>query len=92
VQKSGITHVFLEEFRDDYLAERETLQHARDRFKTAGFLVSGCVTTTIIGKPSSGWGPLVCCYTDQPTQAKLQSVFEYAASMFDEIMIDDFFF
>jgi hypothetical protein len=34
---------------------------------------------------------LVACYTDQPTQAKLQSVFEYAASMFDEIMIDDFF-
>jgi hypothetical protein len=90
-KKSGITHVFLEEFRDDYQAERETLQHARDRFRAAGFLVSGCVTTTSFGKPSSGWGPLVCCYTDQPTQAKLQAVFEYAASMFDEIMIDDFF-
>jgi hypothetical protein len=89
---SGITHVFLEAFRDNYQAERETLQHARDRFKTAGFLVSGCVTTTELGKPSSGWGPLVCCYTDQRTQAKLQAVFEYAASMFDEIMIDDFFF
>jgi hypothetical protein len=89
---TGITHVFLEEFRDGYLAERETLQRARDRFRAAGFLVSGCVTTTLIGKPSSGWGPLVCCYTDLPTQAKLQSVFEYAASMFDEIMIDDFFF
>jgi hypothetical protein len=89
---SGITHVFLEEFRDDYQSDRETLQRARDRFRAAGFLVSGCVTTTLLGKPSSGWGPLVCCYTDQATQAKLQSVFEYAASMFDEIMIDDFFF
>lgn len=88
---SGITHVYLEEFRDNYQAERSTLEHARDRFRAAGFLVSGCVTTTMLGKPSNGWGPLVACYTDQPTQAKLQSVFEYAASMFDEIMIDDFF-
>jgi hypothetical protein len=91
-KSSGITHVFLEEFRDDYQAERATLQHARDRFRAAGFLVSGCVTTTLLGKPSSGWGPLVCCYTDLPTQAKLQGIFEYAASLFDEIMIDDFYF
>jgi hypothetical protein len=89
---SGITHVFLEEFRDNYQAERETLQRARDRFRSAGFLVSGCVTTTLIGKPSTSWGPLVCCYTDQATQARLQAVFEFAASLFDEIMIDDFFF
>ncbi len=34
---------------------------------------------------------MVACYTDQPTQAKLQSEFEFAASLFDEIMIDDFF-
>jgi hypothetical protein len=45
-----------------------------------------------VGKSSSGWGPEVCCYTDQPTQARLQSIFEYAAGLFDEIMIDDFFF
>ena len=88
---TGVTHVFLEAFRDDYQADRATLEHARDRFKAAGFLVSGCVTTTMLGKPSNGWGPLVACYTDQQTQKRLQSVFEYAASIFDEIMIDDFF-
>jgi hypothetical protein len=89
---SGITHVYLEAFRDNIQPERATLQHARDRFQSAGFVVSGCVTTTLFGKPSTGWGPLVLCYTDQQTQAKLQSIFEYAASIFDEIMIDDFFF
>ncbi len=89
---SGITHVFLEEYRDGYLADRATLQRARDRFRAAGFLVSGSVTTTIIGKPSNGWGPEVCCYTDQPTQAKLQTLFEYAAGLFDEIIVDDYFF
>ena len=89
---SGITHVFLEEYRDGYKAERETLQRARDRFQAAGFLVSGCVTTTLVGKPSTGWGPEVGCYTDQPTQARLQALFEYAASIFDEIIVDDYFF
>jgi len=89
---SGITHVFIEVFRDHYLADRQALEHARDRFRAAGISVSGCVTTTVVGKPSSGWGPQVCCYTDQQTQIRLQSLFEYAAELFDEIMIDDFFF
>jgi hypothetical protein len=89
---SGITQVFIEVFRDRYLADHQTLQHARDRFRAAGISVSGCVTTTVVGKPSSGWGPQVCCYTDQDTQVRLQSLFEYAAELFDEIMIDDFFF
>jgi hypothetical protein len=91
-QASGLTHVFLEEYRDGYQAERDTLQRARDRFRAAGFLVSGCVTTTLVGKPSTGWGPEVGCYTDQPTQARLQAIFEYAASLFDEIIVDDYFF
>jgi hypothetical protein len=91
-KSSGITHVFLEAFRDGFLNKKEVLEHARDRFKAAGIEVSGCVTTTHIGKPSSGWGPEVCCYTDMRTQANLQMVFEYTAAVFDEIMIDDFFF
>jgi hypothetical protein len=91
-KSTAVTHVFLEEFRDGYLAERPTLEHARDRFRAAGLLVSGCVTTTRVGKPSNNWGGLVSCYTDVPTQERLQAVFEYAAGLFDEIMIDDFFF
>jgi hypothetical protein len=89
---NGITHVFIEVFRDGYRADGQSLQRARDRFRAAGIAVSGCVTTTLLGKPSSGWGPEVCCYTDQATQARLQAIFEYAAGFFDEIMIDDFFF
>ena len=91
-KSTGITHVFLEAFRDGFLNKREVLEHARDRFKKAGFEVSGCVTTTHVGKPSSGWGPEVACYTDLRTQTNVQYVFQFAASVFDEIMIDDFFF
>ena len=67
------------------------LIRARDRFRAAGFEVSGCVTTTNVGKRSTGWN-VISCYTDRPTQMVLQRIFEHAASLFDEIMIDDFWF
>jgi hypothetical protein len=91
-KESGITKVYLEEYRDGYQAERQTLVQARDSFKAAGFLVSGCVTTTRLGKPSDHWSSHISCYTEASTQEHLQAVFEYAASLFDEIMIDDFWF
>ncbi len=91
-KQSGITHVFLEVYRDGYEAERTNLLQAKEAFLAAGFQVSGCVTTTRIGKPSTGWAEEISCYTDQPTQEKLQAIFEYAASLFDEIIVDDFYF
>lgn len=90
-KKTGVTHVFIETFRSNYTAERETLLRAKSRFKAEGFDVSGCVTTTIVGKKSTGWN-LISCYTDGKTQQHLQEIFEYTASLFDEIMIDDFLF
>jgi hypothetical protein len=91
-KKTGVTKVYIEEFRDGYHAERAALEIARDKFRAAGFEVSGCVTTTRVGKPSTGWKEVASCYTDKATQDKLQAIFEYAASLFDEIMIDDFWF
>ena len=90
-RKTGVTKVYIEAFRDGYQAKRETLQHAKQRFQAAGFEVSGCVTTTEVGKRSTGWQG-ISCYTDQATQERLQAIFEYAAGLFDEIMIDDFWF
>lgn len=91
-KRCGITKVYLEEFRDGYKAEKTTLLNAAAGFRAAGFEVSGCVTTTKVGKPSTGWKEVASCYTDEGTQARLQSIFKYAASLFDEIMIDDFWF
>jgi hypothetical protein len=91
-KQTGVTKVYIEEFRDGYRAEKSVLENARDTFRTDGFEVSGCVTTTRVGKPSTGWKEVACCYTDPTTQSNLQSIFEYAASLFDEIMIDDFWF
>jgi len=88
---TGVTHVFLESYRSRCFAGRNVLEKARGYFLSEGFAVSGCVTTTQVGKSSTGWDP-ISCYTSEKTQQELQCIFEYAASMFDEIMIDDFLF
>lgn len=90
-RKTGVTRVFVESFRDGYRAERETLERARDRLREAGLDVSGCVTPTQVGKRSTGWN-IIACYTDPKTQENVRDIFEYTAGLFDEIMIDDFWF
>jgi hypothetical protein len=90
-KQTGVTHVFIESFRGNYTADRAVLERARDRFKAEGFDVSGGVTTTLVGKSSHGWDG-ISCYTAQSTQDQLVTIFQYAASLFDEIMIDDFLF
>ncbi len=90
-KETGVTHVFIETYRGRYTAERKVLQRAKSRFSAAGFEVSGCVTTTKIGKISTNWKE-ISCYTNKATQDELAKIFEYTASIFDEIMIDDFLF
>ena len=90
-KKTGVTNVFIETYRDNYTAERKVLENAKAKFQAEGFEVSGCVTTTKIGKSSKGWNG-ISCYTNKETQDQLQKIFEYTASLFDEIMIDDFLF
>jgi len=89
-KEAGITRVFIETFRG-YTADREVLINARKRFEEAEIEASGCVTTVNFGKPSTGWS-LVSCYTSEETCKELIRVFEFTASIFDLIMIDDFLF
>jgi len=90
-KKTAVTHVYIESFRDGYTADMASLERAKAAFLDAGIDVSGCVTTTQIGKGSTGW-KTISCYTNNSTQERLQEIFEYTATIFDEIMIDDFLF
>ena len=90
-RKMGISKVYVETFRDGYQADAPALKTARDFFRQAGLKVSGCVTTTGVGKVSTGWEVAVC-YTNRKNQDRLESIFRFTAGIFDEIMIDDFFF
>jgi len=89
----GVTKVYLEAFgRGDY-ANRKTLLNAKTRFLSEGLAVASGVTTSGFGKNAvgNGWNGAQC-YTNIKTQQELQRIFEYAASLFDEIIIDDWFF
>ncbi|MFB3921456.1 MAG: hypothetical protein ACE145_07020 [Terriglobia bacterium] len=90
-RKMGISKVYVETFRDAYQADEQALKTARDFFRMAGLKVSGCVTTTRFGKPTTGW-EVGSCYTNRANQEHLASIFSFTARLFDEIMIDDFFF
>ena len=91
-KRTAVSQVYIECFRDGYQAERAALTNAMARFRAAGIGVSGCVTPTRVGKSSTGWKNTISCYTDKPTQEKVRAIFEYAASLTDETMIDDFWF
>jgi len=90
-RKMGLSKVYVETFRSNYQADAGTLKTARDFFRQAGLKVSGCVTTTQFGKPTTGW-EVGACYTNRANQEHLASIFRFTAELFDEIMIDDFFF
>ena len=90
-QQHGITRIYLETFRFGYLVERPLLEKVRNRFRKGGIETCGLVTPTMIGKTSTGWN-VVCCYSDIPTQQRAQEIFEYTASFFDTVLIDDFWF
>lgn len=80
-KKTGVTHVFIESYRDGYTAERKTLEYARDRFKAEGFEISGCITPTGIGKRSTGWNG-ISCYTNQHrSSSKKSSSTQHLCSM-----------
>jgi len=88
---TGVTKVYIEAFRSNYTAEKDVLARARDRFRDEGFIAHGCVTTTNVFKPSTGWD-VVDCYTNEGTQKRIEEIFRYTAGLFDVIMIDDFWF
>ncbi len=90
-RKMGISKVYVESFRDGYQADEPALKTARDFFRQAGLKISGCVTTTRFGKPTTGW-EVGACYTNRANQEHLASIFSFTAKLFDEIMIDDFLF
>lgn len=89
-RRMRISKVYIESFRDGYQADVSTLKTARDFFRQAGLGVAGCVTTTGFGKRSSA-GSHFICYTNHASQESLAQAFRFAASIFNEIIIDDFF-
>ena len=90
-RQTAVTRVYVESFRSGLEADEANLVRARDRFRQAGLDVSGCITTTDLERQPGAPRQFFPCLTYPPAQQQLQRLFEFAARLFDEIMIDDFF-
>ena len=88
-----IKKVYLETYRDGYTVERETIEAAKEALLEEKIAVSGGVTPTHFSdKVKNSYPTASGCFTDREANRKMKKVFEYTAELFDEIIIDDWFF
>lgn len=86
-----ISKVYLETYRHKRYAGAELLRIVKDDFTAAGLEVAACITTTQMSKRVATWG-ITTCFTDPAAHDFLQEVVKRTASVFDLIILDDFFF
>lgn len=86
----GVDKVYLETYRQGRRIEKEQMEKCIRFFKDRGIEISGGITTDWMGEGEGGFSPL--CYTNPEMKKMLTEVVEFTASMFDEIILDDFYF
>lgn len=91
----GIEKVYLETYRDNF-ARKEQLLMIKKVLEEYGIEVSGGITTVTpdLNETDKKRQRLfnTFCYCNEPMRAKLKEISEYTARLFDEFIIDDFFF
>jgi hypothetical protein len=90
-----IDKIYLETFRDEF-ASKEKIELVKSIMKEYGIEVSGGITpvTPDLNESDKKRQRLfnTFCYSNEPMRARIQEISEYTASLFDEFIIDDFFF
>ena len=92
----GLDKVYLETHRGDCDVEDAQLKMIKDYLESKGVIVSGGITTTIDDFEGAEKGKRrlfnTFCYTDPAMRNRIKEISERAASMFDEVILDDFYF
>jgi hypothetical protein len=92
----GLDKVYLESHRTDVDVSEEQLLMIKEFLESKGVEVSGGITTTINDFEGAEAGKQrlfeTFCYTDPAMRKRLKEISEYAASIFDEVILDDFYF
>ena len=90
-----IDKIYLETYRDEF-AKKEKIQMVKKVMADYGIEVSGGITTVTpdLNESDKKRQRLfnTFCYCNEPMRDRLKEVSEYTASLFDEFIIDDFFF
>lgn len=82
--------VYLETYRHGTTISREKMEKVIEFFKDRGIETSGGITTDAPPDGEGGFDPL--CYTSKETHKLLREVVKLTASLFDEFILDDFYF
>ena len=92
----GLDKVYLETHRNNIDVEDAQLAIIKDYLESRGVTVSGGITTTINDFEGAEAGKQrlfgTFCYTDPAMRARLKEISERTAGIFDEIILDDFYF
>jgi hypothetical protein len=83
-----VDKIYLETHRDTVIAEEETMVQAREFFESRGVRTAGGITLTVMERNRFQ----TYCYTNPEHRRKVQEIVEYTARLFDELILDDFFF
>jgi hypothetical protein len=83
-----VRKVYLETHRDTVMADRATIEGARRFFADRGIATAGGITYTLNERNRFQ----TYCYTRPESRAKVREIAEFTASLFDEFILDDFFF
>ena len=92
----GLDKVYLETHRDDIDVDRDKIMMIKNFLEDKGVVVSGGITTTVCDLEGAEQGKRrlfnTFCYTDPAMREKIKDMAEYAAGIFDEVILDDFYF
>ncbi len=83
-----VDKIYLETHRDMVVADKETILKAKRFFEEHGVRVAGGITITVNEMNRFQ----TYCYSNPEHRKKLKEVVEYTAGLFDEFILDDFFF
>jgi len=79
--------IYLETYRSEILVERAKMEALKALFIENGYTVSGGITTTV---KKTLMGSM--CFTDPENRKRLGEIAAYTAELFDEVILDDFYF
>ncbi|WP_078556283.1 permease [Bacillus alkalicellulosilyticus] len=90
----NVSKVYVESHRGDVTLSKERLLELKQFLEGRGIEVAGGITPTLGEAYRPGYNRLFggICYTEEASRAKMKEVIERTASVFDEIILDDFFF
>ncbi|MCR5629485.1 hypothetical protein [Eubacterium sp.] len=92
----GLDKIYLETHREDIDIDKEQILMIKNFLESKGVEVSGGITTVTPDFEGAGGGKRrlfnTMCYTDPAMREKVKEISEYTASIFDEVILDDFYF